>query len=414
MDIPNSMKYALRKSQSVDATTILRQFASGNGSSFNTATNEIRINVSADGFLDGSKSYLYFTIKNLNQSASQALLLDSDALSWVDQIRIESQGAVLERIERCGVYNNVLGKYRSGLGKVQARNAKCGGPPQAANMSLSGAEVNETKQLTVTCPIPSGFLHGHQGRAIPQGTNFDIVIRVNSTAKECFKWETEGANLFSIENPRFYAPVYRINNPDVMGDYGAALMERGISWSGDIAKTYINSIQAGTGPQPLQINDRSESLKSFVSVMRETAVVNLGVSNSQSTSILTGLTEMRYVIAGQNYPQDSILYSATAGAEDCARLYEEAQKALATGNQTHCEPNVSFTNFNSTDGVMAVDLRKFDDETLSMTGLNTAATASPNLLHLQLTSGVASEVVTFAICDAVFTLDGRGSVSVRS
>ena len=411
MDIPNSMKYALRKSQSVDASTILRQFASGNGSSFDTATNEIRISVSgADGFLDGTKSYLYFTIKNKNAGASQNLILDSDALCWVDQIRIESQGAVLERIERCGVYNNVLGKYRSGLGKVQARNGKCGGPPQAANMSLNGEAVVENTQLTVACPIPSGFLHGHMGRAIPQGTNFDIVIRVNSVAAQCFKWQSAGNTSFSIENPRFYAPVYRVNNPDVMGDYGAALMERGISWSGDVAKTYINSVTAGSGPQPLQINDRSESLKSLVSVMRGTTTTSSATANSQSTSILTGLTEMRYVIAGQNYPQDSVLYSDT----DSARLYEEAQKALATGTQTHCEPNVSSTNFNSTDGIIAVDLRKFDDETLSMTGLNTAATASPNLLHLQLSGAVASELVTFAICEAVFTLDGRGSVSVRT
>ena len=64
---------------------------------------------------------------------------------------------------------------------------------------------------------------------------------------------------------------------------------------------------------------------------------------------------------------------------------------------------------------MAVDLKKFDDEKLLMTGLNTAASGAPNTLEL-ITDGdaVASEVATFAVCDAVFTLDARGQMSVSA
>ena len=93
------------------------------------------INVAADGFLDGAKSYLYFTINNLNAAAGQALVLDNDALCWIDQIRVESQGSVLERLERSAVYTNLKGRWQDGVGQVLARNTKMGGPVSAARKS---------------------------------------------------------------------------------------------------------------------------------------------------------------------------------------------------------------------------------------------------------------------------------------
>ena len=65
--------------------------------------------------------------------------------------------------------------------------------------------------------------------------------------------------------------------------------------------------------------------------------------------------------------------------------------------------------------MVAVDLKKFDDDKLMMVGLNTASSAAPNTLEL-ITDGdaVASEVATFAVAEAIFTLDGRGQMSVSA
>jgi hypothetical protein len=200
-----------------------------------------------------------------------------------------------------------------------------------------------------------------------------------------------------------------------MAEYSQAIMESGITWSGDVVKTYINSIPAGAGSRNLQINDRSMSLKALVSAMRADSLIADVDSSSVGASNLTGLTQMRYIIGGKNYPQDQIQYSAT----DCGRLYEECQKALAKEGESHCEPLVSKTTFTATDatgqGVMAVDLKKFDDEKLLMTGINTAASGAPNTLELiTAAAAVASEVATFAVCDAVFTLDARGQMNVSA
>jgi hypothetical protein len=410
------MNYAMRKSAAVNSEATLRQFSANNGTTFSPSVNEIRINVAADGFLDGSKSYLYFTINNGNANAGENLALDSDALCWVDQLRIESNGQVLERLDRAAVWNNLQARWKGAVGQAYARNAKCGGPPGgAADLSNAGQVIDEATSATFACPLPLGFLNAHHGKAIPQGASFDIVVRCNSTAGQCFTWENAGATTFTITNPRFYAPVYRVNDGDVMAEYSQAVMESGITWSGDIVKTYINSIPAGAGTRNLQINDRSMSLKALVSVLRTDTLIALATSSSVGASTLLGLSQMRYVIAGKNYPQDQIQYSAT----DCGRLYEECQKALAKDGHSHSEPLVSKATFTATDataqGTIAVDLKKFDDDKLMMVGLNTASSSAPNTLELITdANAVASEVATFGVAEGVFLMDGRGQMSVSA
>lgn len=416
METPASMNYAMGKVPSVPATSVLRQFAANNGTSFSTTTNEIRINVAAAGFLDGTKSYLYFTINNLNAVAGQALVLDSDALCWCDQIRVESQGLVIERLERAAIYNNLRYRWQEGIGQIQARNAKCGGPALAApSVGNSGQSIDEATSATFACPLPLGFLNNHGGKAIPKGANFDIIVRVNSVAGQCFNWESDAATSFSITNPRFYAPVMMVQSPEAMEEYQSALLDRGIAFSGDVVKTYVNSITAGAGPKSAQINDRSRSLKALVSVMRTNTLRDDADSSSVGASVLLGLTEYRYIIAGANYPQDTVQYSAT----DAGRAYEEAQKALAKDGHAHGEPTVSNASFVATgatgQGVIAVDLRVFDDKTLSMAGINTAASAAPNTLELTMdANGVASDLTTYAICESIFVLDGKGGLTASA
>lgn len=413
-EIPSSMAYAMKNSDSINAETTLRQFAANNGTTFSSAVSEIRINVSADGFLDGNKSYLYFTINNTNATAGDILTLDSSALCWVDSIRVESNGQVLERLDRAAVWDNLQARWKDGATQIQARNAKCGGPVLGgALLANDGDAIAGSASKTYACPLPLGFLNTHHGRAIPQGGNFDIVVRCNSQAGQCFKWTTTTQNDFTITNPRFYAPVYRVNDSEVMGEYSQAIMERGLTWSGDIVKTYVNSFPAGSGTRNLQINDRSRSLKALVSVARQDSEITTDTKNSVGASSLLALTQMRYVIGGKNYPQDQVQYDPTDGA----RLYEECQKALAPDGKTHCEPAVSGAAFNAIDatgqGVMAVSLKLFDDESLRMTGLDTASSAAPNTLELiNGAAAVSSEVSTFAIAEAVFAMDGRGQMSV--
>ena len=60
-NIPKSMRYGLQSATAIQASTSLARFSSINGTSFTpSGSNQIRLRVSAMGFLDGEKHYLEF------------------------------------------------------------------------------------------------------------------------------------------------------------------------------------------------------------------------------------------------------------------------------------------------------------------------------------------------------------------
>jgi hypothetical protein len=413
--LPNSMMYASRKIPAVQASSILRSFSASNGTTFTTSTNEIRIPVNCDGFLDGSKSYLQFTINN---SGGNTAGLDPYGLCWADQLRIESNGQVLERVERAGVYDTLRRRWTKGQKAITKMNVVAGGPaPGGASVPNDGKALATTNTLTLAMDLPLGFLNSHHGRAVPKGASFDLVIRVNSTLAECFKF-TNAATAFSIDTPRFYAPVFQIEDAQVMDDYSAALMERGISWSGDSVKSYVNAVAAGAGTKTLQINDRSNSLKGLITVLRDNATIAAFDGNSIGHSTIKGITQVRTSIAGRNYPPDNIQVQTVGTTLDVARLYTECSKVLAPEGELEADPAVveaTYAGLTQTEaqGVIAVDLKHFDDVKLMMVGLNTASNNSPSTIELQCDgASSACEAVSYALCEAVWTLDSRGQLSV--
>ena len=96
--LPMSMRYALQSVDAVPSTQTLRRFDANNGASWTpSGANEIRIPVSADGFLDVNKHYLYLTITNDDDAVTH---LQGNIGCIIEQMRIESQGVELERIDR--------------------------------------------------------------------------------------------------------------------------------------------------------------------------------------------------------------------------------------------------------------------------------------------------------------------------
>ena len=114
--LPVSMRYALQSVDAVPSTATLRRFDANNGASFSPAgANEIRIPVqSQNGFLDVNKHYLYVTITN-NDDAACALQGNIGCI--IEQLRIESQGVELERIDRYNVLNTHAPFWNGSLNK---------------------------------------------------------------------------------------------------------------------------------------------------------------------------------------------------------------------------------------------------------------------------------------------------------
>ena len=101
---------------------------------------------------------------------------------------------------------------------------------------------------------------------------------------------------------------------------------------------------------------------------------------------------------------------------------DQAQKALCPYNQIRGSGLVGLLKFKAASsntgtggkGVLCVDLKKFSDSERCFVGIDTASNAQPMTVEFECTSSIgASDVTTFAICEAEWVLQGgRWGVSV--
>jgi len=435
--LPASMRYSFSAVDSVPSSLTLRRFDANNGNKFNpSGANEIRIPVQTDGFLDTKKHYLQFQITNLADANTN---LEGDSACIINELRIESQGIELERISRYNLLNLHHNANNSSVSDVCKRSCETGGAEptgDATIFTVAGQQLASTGNAgaseTFILPLQlSGFLMNRYGKALPQGiAQFEIIIRLED-AVVAMKGNPTTAT-YEVNNPVFYCPAYNINDNGIMNTYRSLISQRGVNWLGNTYKTYINSLaDASITNTGFQINDRSSSLLAFITLIRTTANLSAKNSHSLGSSTLLGITNYRYKIGGVNYPPDQISIQSKAGTDDVnvGRVFNEQLKAFAENGFVYAESLVDRTRLlkSSADGAgngaqcacsgLCIDLKRFDDDRLTLVGLNTAMNSVPNTIELSVDAGDlegASDMTTYAKVEAEYFMapDGRLSVAM--
>ena len=439
---PKNMLYNLGQVPAIECQSQLRRFDASITSGFTgSGQNEARIQIGADGFLDGNKSYLQFKVTG----AVAAFTIDGTAGSFIDRLEVQSNGRTVWRGDRYGIYHNVRKYYNSDMADVNKLSCNEGsrglisqleGTPAEhdivkAALSGLGEELGIGHSKTYCLDLECGFFKGDLRKAIPQGASVELVIRFkpNNGAIAAHT----GAPTWTIDNVRFYAPVYTVQNAEANNFYNQMLTQGAVMWSGDYIKTYVNSMTIASGPAVLQINDRSLSVNAFVTVLREhDADTNLATLTNSAFVLgdATGdITSYEYAVAGQPLPSSGrILVDTATASEDLARAMEEANKCICDNGKSHGKLMVDKAAFRSvtTDldankssackiakGIVCLDLRKMDDMSLKMKGINTASSAAPNTITIDhATFATAKDVTTFAVCDATWRLLPNGELEV--
>jgi len=441
---PPSMIYNQRQVPAVDAKMTVRRFDATVGTVFSGAgQNEARIPVSGmDAFLDTNKGYLQFKVT----STAAASAVDFTAGSFIERIEIQNKGRVVWRGDRYSLYHNAKKAYNSDLGKINKLSANEGSrglvTQQTAaahaqhsvsecTMAGHGVEIADGEAAVFNLELECGMLKNDLKKAIPQGASFDLVIRFRANNAAIIAHT--GSPVYNIENVRYYCPSYQILNSELMNMYASMVAQGAVAWSGDYLKTYVNSTNAGAGPSSLQINDRSLSVKGFLTILRasgaDATLANCSNSAFQVINATGTVTSYEMNMAGAILPASGRIEIQTAtNGRDCGRAYTEALRVLCDAGETESTPTVTLTQFASSDavvdsnrsdmtsiakGVLSLDLRKFDDISLTMTGLNTAASSAPNTLQIDHTSfGAALDATTFSICQADWLLAPNGELNV--
>jgi hypothetical protein len=436
--LPASMRYALTQTDAVPASLSLRRFDAPAGTYAPDGANEIRISVQADGFLDTNKSYLYFTLTNASTGGTgavdRALVMQGDAGCIIDSLRIESQGVELERLENYSHWNAIEMQWNSSLSDMQVRAAQSGGGEVLGatagliGMNPLGQSLTSLDARNMVLPLKhSGFLFNHHGKALPQGAaQFEIRLRLQDLLTAFYTPNAGAPTLsYNVTNARLYCPVYRVLDESVMNQYRSLVAQRGISFTSDSFKTYINNITESTGQQVVQINDRSSSLLSLIATMRTAGDIALANRMGLINNTLSGVDRFSFRIGGILYPESGIDVNLANATLDIGRAYAEQHKSFAKYGWSHSEAQISKTRYTKTGAdvdteaevsgaAICTDLRTFSDNRLSFVGLNTAKNSVPNTLELTTTAANldgAQQITVFAKCEAEYFMSPNGRLT---
>ena len=471
-NLPASMRYSVTSVPAVEASSTLARFDSSNGNSGFSATgaDQIRIRVKADGFMDTSKHYLFFKVNTTTAGAN----IDGDASSFFDRMTIESNGVLIEQIDRYALYSGIKRNWDSDNSELIKACGESGADYLKANQAVGAfanvagadvaallASVNTQKDAFIAATnglaletalsnlgdalvaaeskefaiqLNSGMLKNTFEKALPEGLNeFEIILRLKN-ATGAVVGTGAGNNDYTIDNPRLYCPVYKIENGDVMASFRNAMAAQGASWVGMTAKTYINSMANSANKQIFQINDRSQSLCGLVSAIRsnDADTQRLDYSNTATLVNFAGGHVQSYVykLMGQNFPQSEVEMNLAENGLNVARAYEESMKAWARPGHKYSNCNVTLNQFKSLKnaytsatnsasmdggkGLVSVDLKTFDEKTLRMTGINTAISGAPGTLEITMSGapGAVQDITTYALIQAIYVVNPNGSMAV--
>jgi len=465
MNLPKSIRYSMGVANAVQASTVLSRFSSVNGTSFSsTSSNQVRLKIRGNGFLQVDKHYLEFTIT----TATAAAQIDTHAGSFIDRVRIESNGQIVEELNNYGLYNAIKQNYNTNVNELYKKSAESGSgklaikfePTQvgladantaaavkvvtdaaftADNGKLFEVERDAAGELIATgnskvfcIQLESGLLK--QRHALPEGLNeLDIILTLASDTQAMV---SGGAATYTMTNPTMYIPTMRVENADVMASYRSVVAQEGVLFSGVSQKSYVNALPLAAGTPVLQINDRSLSCLGLVTAI-QTATANATNASYSNGAFgytdVTGTTKInrfRYIIQGDNFPQSDILINVADNGLNIARATEESCKALAPMGHNYCDSLISKTKAVSqfdlayaaspatggTDApcaLLSVDLKRMSDDGLRMVGLNTAQNSSPSTLELNISVALAAActATTFALVESFYQMAPNGSLS---
>ena len=465
--LPRAVRYGLQLPSAVSGKQIMARFDAYNGVNFpmDTPSQEIRFNISSDNFLLGSQAVLQFKIQN--SESSTVLKLMNSANDVIEEMRIESNGQILEQLDGYNVYCSILDNYKSDSDGVNVASFE--GKPKEVTANFTTADLLESEsvlknadaeptQKTYSLRFRSGFLSGGaMKKAIPlmNTGGFQIVIRLASIADAFVVCNDQGlqrdadnhylntdenVTQVSIIQPRIYCPTFEITDPNFYNRYQTLLSSSGITWSGQTSRRYVNYLGAGEGPSILQLNDRSLSLRGFVSAIRRNAEgVTADFSQAMDGSDIrdasnivntlcyenTKVVQYVYRISGKQYPMSNIDYNQNKISQaffENIKLFSDMKEPRTVLDETTFkasseEPddtaNSSLYRTANPKGTLAVDLKKYCcNDQLSLTGLPTALSTLPSTVEIKCESdSTKSRVDTFSICDALYTLDAMGQFS---
>jgi hypothetical protein len=460
--LPRSVNYSDTLPLAVASTQNRRSFFPVNGQSFtDTGSNQIRIDVNADGLLDVQQSYLEFTLRN-NQAGAGLRTLDQGHV-WIKRLTIESAGVILEDINNynrlvCGIlqpaqgsaaYTGEIQLSMGGGAQQDLVNGAAGifGEPYFTNglsALVDGAAAptaaQNQKNGTGALAAGDGFTGQYHlacailniDKYLPlvlMGQGFTISIELAPGIE--LGCSGAGGTSYEISNVRYVAHVV-----DMARDFYDMLRNLQVASGGSLMiggstfRHFTHTMTPGNGTENINISARVRSLENIFFVGNETANFANPAIYKLSTGSTLGMdgagNSWNLFIGAVRYPTNRIDVDSTANK---GQAYQELRKCFgALGSINHggllnsCTylSNINGQGVNGTTagtfgqnptyGCFGLSLKSWRHELED--GIDTSSRALP--CRLEITSSAAGNVSTvdiFAQATILFYINLDGSVS---
>jgi hypothetical protein len=273
-----------QKKASIPAVRKTRRFQPTNGGTFQGSggTSVIRIPVRGEMFLDGQKSYLKFTLTNLETTAK--LKLTSSCESVFSRIRVLVGGVIASDVQNLNVLNELLSTHASeGYNKQkQMVSGRSVVDADGDASEIIGEEIGTASSVTYCCPIFSGFLNSKLLPLELFGTQSITLELYLAEPAQIGIWDAVLAkNGYSISDVEYIASMVEIQDDSFLNDLKSKMSSAtGLEFHGTTFTTHVNSLGATATSASINIPERSKSLKAIMTVFLSTPNLSHYENNS--------------------------------------------------------------------------------------------------------------------------------------
>ena len=458
--LPKTLDYTDVLPLAVESRSRRRTFFPINGQTFQSGgANIIRIDLSADALLDTQHSYLRFTMK---PTLTTCGIDYAGGHAFIKRLRVEQSGVVLEDINS---YNRLMGaivlpcmsgddhkkertltegiRANGQLGSVLAASTQDTMTDQITAASTTSAQNtlgrlnNKDDQVALATgynfciPLTSGILNNE--KLIPlmlMSAPLTIEIELASSFEPVVFAANTGA--YDISNVRYIANLIEVGQ-DVAGQLRMVQEMSGgvLTLAGQTYRHFTGAITATTGDQIINVPARVKSMKSifFASGSTGNAFDTYGVGHGGNMK----LHEYQLKIGSVVYPPTAIRAGFGDGVAGTNGVYQnrsevvmELAKAWGNVGSTKGLGVLDSTTAYTIESAKAasdlpyrfapfgMDLEAFQRVAIE-SGVNTADRSLPISLILGYTTAnlpTATNVDVFVLADALFYINGDGSMSV--
>ena len=393
-NIPQEITYKVPDG-SVEADRKTVSFKTQQGSSFSDTTNDtIQIYIPPASFLDCSKSYLKF---RHTASGTNVYAVSPVAPSIWRRMRVIDAGSntIIDDID----FANVLYRVKSDVSvSSDLRNSPLNILLGYWSSTSQGQAWASGK--TYCMPVPFGLFKNN--KYLPMKYIQDLYLEFVCDVSSNIHITSSGPSSYTIDQVEFVADIVNFN-PQLEAEIGKVVASKGLRLYFDSWSNHFNTYT--TANQTLFVSDNSKSIKTLITVLRESANLNndsvdlLGTRSQGNT-----LTSYHLKVGAKIFPSYPV--DLTTGG---SMAFQEMAKALngnINGVINQSGWNKAFSgngnqffiaqNFESVDSLLSGDTSISHDH--SNIEITFVASGNPN----------ASTVNSFVHMDCFLTIDASG------